>query len=760
MRIVNVHINEFGPLCDRTFDFDEALTIIEGENESGKSSLLLFIKFALYGLSKKAKGGSTPETDRAINHESGRAQGSMTLRHEGKLYRIDRQLTRNAKSITEKLQVTDLETANKCEDITSPGEFFLGIPVEIFENSCGISQLACSSVKGEGLGEAIKNMLSSADESIDYEKALKVLDAARIKYLHKNKTGGSIHLLSKQLEELQSAYTKAVEDNCETEKIEADLKKIDSTIADVSEKQKIADELSSKIMLRSVVKLFDKLHEYENDQAAASDELNATAKKLERLGYFIDRQYLAELSSATGELVIANDEKKNEGDKLHAILSSADEKTKDTLAKLEAFGSLDALRSFAKKTCSSVRSKTMLALGLLVLCAVSLALPFLSVLPVFLNVPAFALATLSAAGAVAFTVMRGGAVKKAALKCSELGVDYKNLNEFIDEAEAALEASSEIDARAREVRATLLIKERVFDTAKVKCSNLIKKYDPTFEGDSFEALKTKLGEVSLEATALCDKQDALKTRVSSLTLNISNLKSDLADYNEHQTRHKVSDKIMSMTEDEIQKAKKEKSFHDLQQKALGEKKRSAERALLERKYTTKNPFDIAAEIAHTEEQLALQNERLSALVLAIETIETASENLRSDIAPKLHTVSNEYMSRLTDGKYSSVALSGDLRMSMSENGFSYPIDVFSTGTKDAAYLALRLSLLSLLSSDETPPLLMDETLAMMDDNRATKLLSMLSEHASERGQCLIFCCHDREQRLCQKENIPFTSIKM
>ena len=263
-----------------------------------------------------------------------------------------------------------------------------------------------------------------------------------------------------------------------------------------------------------------------------------------------------------------------------------------------------------------------------------------------------------------------------------------------------------------------------------------------------------------EATALCDKKDALCARISALSSSISNLSSELSDYNEHQTRHKVSDKILSMTEDEIRQAKKEKSFHDLQLKALGEKKLNAERALLKRKYTTSDPFDIAARLSATEEQLRAQEDCLEALVLAIDTIEAASANLRGTIAPKIHSISNEYMDALTGGKYTSVTVSDTLDMSMSEGGFSYPIDSFSTGTKDAAYLALRLSLLRLLPSSETPPLLMDETLAMIDDTRATRLLMLLSEHSKEYGQCIIFCCHDREERLCQKENIKFSSIKM
>ena len=215
-----------------------------------------------------------------------------------------------------------------------------------------------------------------------------------------------------------------------------------------------------------------------------------------------------------------------------------------------------------------------------------------------------------------------------------------------------------------------------------------------------------------------------------------------------------------MTEDEIKEAKKTKSFLDLQLKALGEKKLSAERSLLQRKYSTQSPFDIASKLSQTNEQLSAQTKHYNALVMAIDALDSASANLRNTIAPKVKSAAGEYMSHITDGKYNAVAVSDTLEMSMNEDGFSYHIDAFSTGTKDAAYLSLRLALLSLLQTEEYPPLILDETLAMMDDNRATKLLSILSEYSREKGQCLFFCCHDREERLSAGSGIKFSTIVM
>ena len=46
MRISEIHIEEFGKLRERSFRFGEGINVIFGANESGKSTLLAFLRFA------------------------------------------------------------------------------------------------------------------------------------------------------------------------------------------------------------------------------------------------------------------------------------------------------------------------------------------------------------------------------------------------------------------------------------------------------------------------------------------------------------------------------------------------------------------------------------------------------------------------------------------------------------------------------------------------------------------------------------------
>ena len=763
MRIVNVHINEFGPLRERDFDFNSDMTVVTGENESGKSTLLLFIKFALYGLSKKAKGGLVPEIDRALSRDTSSASGSMTVFHEARPYKIDRQIAKKGKNFSERVQVTELDTGLKCNFGNSPGEFFLGIPVEVFENSCGISQLGCSTIKGEQIGTAIKNLLSSADESIDYQKALKILEAARIKYLHKDKHGGSIYTLTERKEELQSSYTRAIDDSTQTEQLTADLNKLDDKIAEVSEKQKIADELSSKITLRSVIKLFDKLHEYEGEQEHTQKELEAIKAKLCRGGELLDRKFVAELVGAKSELDIARDNVNDTECELKKVRGAIDKKVSDTVESIQKAGGLENLKSFFNKIRSIIKRRT--AASVVFFCA-TFILSTLAAFDILVTRLDLAIFLVSAAllfliAAISFLVARSKALKKAKERASELGVEYRDIQAYMAYAEKALLTVKAFSSSTNELEASLAIKNRILSCALQKSQDLLYRYYQKEEGDtSYEGVTKKLNDANLELSEHFEQYELLCAKLNSLTSMIKNLSAELSEYNEHQTRRRVSEQILKMTDEEIKEAKKEKSYYDLQLKALAEKKTSLERSLIERKYSTQNPFDIAARLSDVEGELKAQGDKLSALLLAIDALEKSSSNLRGTIAPKLRTLSNEYMNTVTDGKYNSVAISDTLEMSMSEDGFSYPIDSFSTGTKDAAYLALRLSLLNVLPCDEAPPLLLDETLSMIDDKRAKRLLEMLGEHSKEHGQCILFCCHDREIRLCRDAGIAFSSIEM
>ena len=76
MQIKKLTIDEYGALREREFLLSEGMNILEGNNESGKSTILSFIRFMLYGMPRKSAGNIT-ERDRGISWDGGVAGGSM-----------------------------------------------------------------------------------------------------------------------------------------------------------------------------------------------------------------------------------------------------------------------------------------------------------------------------------------------------------------------------------------------------------------------------------------------------------------------------------------------------------------------------------------------------------------------------------------------------------------------------------------------------------------------------------------------------------
>ena len=94
MQIKKINIDEYGSLTKREFILSEGLNIFEGHNESGKSTILSFIRFMLYGMPRKSSGSVT-ERDRGISWGNGVAGGSMVVsvpdkNGEIREYRIER----------------------------------------------------------------------------------------------------------------------------------------------------------------------------------------------------------------------------------------------------------------------------------------------------------------------------------------------------------------------------------------------------------------------------------------------------------------------------------------------------------------------------------------------------------------------------------------------------------------------------------------------------------------------------------------------
>ena len=167
-----------------------------------------------------------------------------------------------------------------------------------------------------------------------------------------------------------------------------------------------------------------------------------------------------------------------------------------------------------------------------------------------------------------------------------------------------------------------------------------------------------------------------------------------------------------------------------------------------------------------EEQQALQDscrqyqKTLDAIALAKERLQKVSGEIRKDLTPQLGERLSRITARLTDGKYTKVLLSRDLHIRLEEpkNHQLVPLTALSRGTMDLIYLAMRMELLQVLSTDTILPLLLDDSFVQLDDSRTSNLLNYLVRN--RQGQVLLLTCHSREESILKAQAVPYHRITL
>ena len=138
MIINKICITNFGKLSDLTIYPTDGLNIIYAPNESGKSTLLSFIKYMFYGTKMKKSKGDMTFKDKYMPWNGMPMSGSIEFAHFGKQYIISR--CDGAKNGSRKLEVKELATGNLL-NIEEPGRHFFSVGEKAFSDSCFVTDI-------------------------------------------------------------------------------------------------------------------------------------------------------------------------------------------------------------------------------------------------------------------------------------------------------------------------------------------------------------------------------------------------------------------------------------------------------------------------------------------------------------------------------------------------------------------------------------------------------------------------------------------
>ena len=156
---------------------------------------------------------------------------------------------------------------------------------------------------------------------------------------------------------------------------------------------------------------------------------------------------------------------------------------------------------------------------------------------------------------------------------------------------------------------------------------------------------------------------------------------------------------------------------------------------------------LQAELADVEQQLAAQLDRRRLLERTGLLLEETRLAVARDHQPPVLRDASHWLSRLTDGRYTSITTTIDeAKLEVHErDGAVWKPERLSRGTREQVFLALRLALVRDLQRHGVQlPVVMDDALVNFDDDRARSaarvLVDFVSDQPGER-QMLVFTCH-------------------
>lgn len=769
MKMINIHIIEFAGLTDTRLDFCDGLNVIEGLNESGKSTVNAFIKFMLYGLERsKCAESQMSEREYYTSWKNGVAQGNMTVEHSGKRYRIERRGVLSA-NYRDTCAVYDETTGERVFKGREPGEIFLGIASPVYESTCCVRQRELTEVDGKGVSDAIQNMLISADKNVDLDRAIKKLNELRKGLKLQRGEGGRIPILEKEIEGLSVRLDKAERGNGELRRhrklAESKKHQIEQLRADLN---KIEDDLLA-FDSYEILKQFDSLHSAEKSIRELRARVAALETEFENGQTVPDRQTADTLRGFERRITVAEIEYKNAKDRLEEYRGTPapDAPKCHSAEKILALGGARAATN--KYSRLRKRSSRLLTLAVIlaslgaVLTAVGITLGILLSPIAFIGA---GVGVISLSVAAVMLILRRKVKGSIRYHLDICGCYDRRLPQvyafetFVNDCVKAKQESEKLCERIEDAERELSEKYHLLcdllEHASIILSPFAQAPKPSYEvcGEYIDLLNEKISAIY----AFCDRRDKLLSEFSVESRVYEKIKNELSSKDEELLRSKLTSEMYEcFANGSREDLNFKRDYLTTQIRFNDQAREDAEKKLIELESTTEDAGELAITLENKQSELARLKASLSAILMAADTIEKAGVSLRSSVTPRLCENASQRMAKLTNGKYDGLSVDGNVSLSVTTD-MTRDIAVLSCGTRDAAYLSLRFAMVDMLFGNTKPCLTIDEGLAQLDDIRAKSLLSVLESYCDEGGQCILFTCHTREANMLDEMNARHKKI--
>ena len=725
----------FGGLQKQELTLDSGLNVFCLPNEAGKSTWSMFLLCMFYGVdtSERPAKGLLPVKTRFKPWWGGSMEGRMELTWQGRRIAIER--TSTARAPLGQFRAWDLDSGEKIPELTADncGETLLGVPKSVYLRSAFLGQNGLTVTQDAALEKRLSSLVTSGDESVSAAETQKRLKDARNRIRH-NKTGllpdaeRELEAVNDTLSQMQALVSQTAEGRAKEQ--------------DLVDRQRELTEAISCFERFQTAQRFRKKREQEKlvegKLRALEEAMHAAKQYPEKARLETLKKDLDTLEAKREALPQAPEDLPAPPEKPICPPVFAHLSDEEILPKAER----DAKRCEALRSRRKAPAAPAFSVGAILLVTAILLFALTKKLPLTLAAAALAIAGLLAGIlGVRKNRLREEALSEAKLLCAQY--ENREPSQFVSFA-ANYHASLLLFRQAQASYAAALSEYRTArqnaETARGAYLELRGRVLGGVSAFSPDAADEKAAREAIDraldawarADAAQDEADHAKAALDAICQALSDEKEPEVPAGDWaQFDLPAAKQALSLTASQLSRLRSELD---------------RSRGVLQ---TLGDGAALQAQKAALQTRISELQEKDEALSMAQAALEEASSALQTRFAPKLTARAGEIFAGLTGGRYDQMALDRQMNLWAAETGevAQRPVLALSGGTADQLYLALRLAIVELALPVDAPVVL-DDALAMFDDERAKKAMQVLKK-LSETRQILLFSCHSREKQMAE-----------
>ena len=718
MRLISLHIENFGNFSNFDLLFDCNPAVIMKENGWGKSTLAAFIKVMFYGFSGENKRtNELKEREKFRPWMGGTYGGSLTFEAGGVPYEInkvfgakEKEDSCTLKNVNTGLEATEFDAAHLGQDLFSLDERSFMRSVFIAQNDVRVHEDGHEDI-ADGISAKIGKLSDATDDVNRYEAVMDRLNDLLNRMSPKRATG-SIKQMSAHISSLQNSLRQEEALKDATQRLELQLKAEQEKERALENERTAMDERFRKNAERGELMARKEAHEQLwNQYEEAKNALDEIEKSYVN-GLPVEEEVDAKLEVWAEREALSSGLESKQLQMNYLIKDVADAKARTEKKRQDVLKDRNRLEKRHEK----LRKAYMILLGIAIVLFVAGAMTVFVLTRLYIGV-----GIVGAGIACMFSAL----ILMLASHMTRQDIEDL-IGDMADDPELSEDALAGVEEDIAEMKAKV---DRDRDRVAIIETNVeefLRHYQFTYEPEKVNA---NLYEIRKRIALLQSKRDDLTQKREEL-----------------QKFERANDMtaIMNIPQEELLDGDfdiaKERDKNNMHVRETQESIRLYIRQLEENQDSLQNMADMRTELANLTEERDMRLHQYEMLTLTRDYLKGAKQNFAAKYRRPLLDGFKKYYGRLSGEEVSEFELDANIHMTKRVFGEARDVESYSFGNRDLIDICLRMALVDAMYHDEKPFVILDDPFVNLDEKRTKRAMAFLREVASDY-QIIYFTCH-------------------